>query len=201
MVNQLRFYDLEALSSKQIRTFRSNNEPIRELKIGASLEPTQARSWGYNIGKVTSTRHKDILLRLAHGELYSKERLHRYRLIDNPNCSRCGNVETLKHKFLDCPYAKAIWTKALQITDSIKTFRDLNEPLPSRILCSTAPNPIVMTIHAEIILRIKSLKEDQNFLLRPILIIKNALKLINKRESSIEVKEVTAQLLNDCDRI
>ena len=69
------------------------------------------------------------LEKLAHGELYSKERLHCYIRIDNPDCSKCGNVETLKHKFVECPYARAIWTKALSITDRIKTIKDSNEPL------------------------------------------------------------------------
>ena len=201
MVHNLKFYDLNNLSSKQIRTFRTNKEPVRDLKIGVTLDPTQGRNWGHNLAKITSTKHKDVLLRLAHGELYSKERLHRYRLIDSPDCSRCGHIETLKHKFVECPYARAIWTKALALTDRIKTHRDSNEPLPNRILCSTFPNPTVMTIHAEILLRIKGLREDQNFLLRPIVIIKNALKLIIKRESSTDVKEVIAQLLSDCDQV
>ena len=45
------------------------------------------------------------------------------------------------------------------------------------------------------------LKEDQKFLLRPIVIVKNTLKLINKREINIEVKETVAQLLIDCDQV
>ena len=159
----------------------------------------QVLSWGNSLKRVTCTRHKDLILRLVHGELYSKERLHRYRLIDSPDCSRCGAIETLCHKYIECPYARQIWTKAFAITDSLKTLPDSNEPLINRIICSTAPDPLAMIIHAEIILRIKGLKDDQNYLIRPKILVKSALKLLNKRELNEAHKEAIAQLVLDCD--
>ena len=50
------------------------------------------------VNKLTSTRAKDLILRLVHGELYSKERLYRYQLVDTPMCPRCNQIETLVHK-------------------------------------------------------------------------------------------------------
>ena len=199
IVKNDKFYSLEKLTSKQIRDFRADNEPVTEFKIGVTLNPPQALTWGHNLRKVTSTRHKDLILRLAHGEIYSKEKLHRFRLIDDPSCPRCGGIETLRHKFLECPYVMAIWSKVLVVTDKIKTSTDTTEPLADRILSTTAPNPLVITIHAEVIMKIKGLRDDQNFLLRPNVIIKNALNLIGKREVSDQNKRAVEQMLQECN--
>ena len=195
-----KFYDLSQLTSKQIRETRSCLEPVAMFKLGPALNVTETVSWGHSLRKITSTRHKDLILRLIHGELYSKERLHRYRLTDNPNCARCAGIETLSHKYLECPYVRAIWTKVFHLTNKLKTLPNDNEPLTNKIFCTTAPNPIVMMIHAEIILRIKGLRDDQNYLIRPKLLIKNALKMLETRELNVETKSELAQLIRDCDQ-
>ena len=70
---------------------------------------SEALNWGSRLNKLTSIKHRNILLRVAHGEFYTKLKLQRFNLIDNSSCPRCGHIEDLRHKFVECAYVKRIW--------------------------------------------------------------------------------------------
>ena len=75
------------------------------LSLKQSLETRRVK-------KLTSVRHKNIIMRVAHGDIYSNERLFRFGLIDNPKCSNCNEaVESRKHRLLECPKATIAWTE------------------------------------------------------------------------------------------
>ena len=95
---------LAKLTSKDIREARSSKVAIGNFKIGMVLENSEALTWGLRLARVNSTRHKNIILRVAHGEIYTKEKLHRFGLTDSPVCPRCQETETLEHKFIQCNY-------------------------------------------------------------------------------------------------
>ena len=194
-----KFIKLTTLSSKAIRLNRQDNTPITFFKMGPIMTPLQTLNWGTNLAKITSTKHKDLILRLAHGELYSKERLHRYRLIDNPLCSRCGEIETLQHKYFECPYIKEIWKRTLSVTDKLRQSIELTETLTEKALgCTREPNRITLTIHAEIINRIRQLKDDEaNLLMLPKLFVKKAVEWTLRRELNTTIKDSISELLND----
>ena len=199
VVNGSKFIPLHKLSSKQIRTIRGDKQPITFFKIGALATPSQGINWANCLSKVTNVKHQDIFLRLAHGELYSKERLHRYRLVDSASCARCNDIETLKHKYFECPYVAEIWRKTLQVTNKLRTSIDPNETLIERALCCTnEPNTIAITIHAEILLRIRRLKDgDANLLLLPKLFIKYSLDFIKRRETCEAKLEALTELMQE----
>ena len=134
-----------------------------------------------------------------HGELYSKEKLHRYRLVDSAICPRCDEIETLTHKYFDCPYVKEIWRHTLLRTNELRTTIDPNETLIDRVLCCTnEPNTITLTVHAEIITRIRRLKESEaNLLLLPKLFVKTALDFLKRRELNKHHKEKLNELMHE----
>ena len=76
-----RLIDLRKLTSKEIRQEITQLDPICIFKLGAINTPSVSLNWGYALSKVTSVRHKSCLLRVAHGEVYTKEKLHKYNLI------------------------------------------------------------------------------------------------------------------------
>ena len=41
-----------------------------------------------------------MMLKVAHGEVYTNLKLFKFRLKDTPRCNQCGQIETLNHKFL-----------------------------------------------------------------------------------------------------
>jgi len=63
---------------------------------------------GIKLKKLNSIAHRNILLRLAHGEIYSNERKYRHNLTDDPKCS-CGEIDTVDHKFIWCELTRKIW--------------------------------------------------------------------------------------------
>ena len=172
-----------------------SNEPITTFKIGINLTTTDSLSLSAQISKITNVRHKDMLLRLMHGEPYSKEKLNRYGLVDSPNCSRCLELETLTHKSRDCSYAKAIWDKCLQLTNKLHESINPLETNSDRIFCCKEPNRVILTIHCQILLRLTSLKDDVDHLLLPKILVKNAISMVGKRELKREIKDQILALL------
>ena len=193
------FKNINDLSSKQIREARASNLPILIYKMGPILTPGQSLTWANCLNKITSTKHKDIVLRLAHGELYSKDRLTRYGLIADNTCPRCSLVETLKHKYFECPYVANIWQKTLAITDKLRTSIDpLETPIEKALCCTNEPKPLALTIHAEIITKIRQFKDEEaNLLLLPKLLVKNAIRSVLKREINDSIKTELISLLDD----
>ena len=81
-------------------------------KLGLALNPGEVISWTNKMRKLTSTRHKNILLRVAHGDIFSNSRLFKFGLRDNPKCANCPEaIETVLHRLCECPLAIECWKK------------------------------------------------------------------------------------------
>ena len=131
-----------------------------------------------------------------HGELYSKERLTRYGLVADPVCPRCDEIETLSYKYIECDYIKEIWRKTLNLTSRFRTINDPAEDLIDKIFCATPDATLAaLTIHAEIILRIRQLKEDSNYLILPKILVHNAVKSLILKEQNVKIKRHLSDLL------
>jgi len=44
----------------------------------------------------------------AHNKTYTNEKLARLKIIDDPHCTSCGQIETINHLFIECPRTKKI---------------------------------------------------------------------------------------------
>ena len=103
---------MATLSSKAIREdlTKDVDEIICVYKSGLLLTPGEVLAWTKNVKKLTSTRHRCALLRIAHGDVYTNARLFRFGLIDNPKCANCEEAsESLNHRFLECRAASTAW--------------------------------------------------------------------------------------------
>jgi len=189
--------DIKKLSSKSIRECLTVIDPICLPKFGAILTPNECLNWGESLRRVTSVKHKSILLRVAHGDVYSKAKLFRFGLINSPDCTQCGQPEDLQHKIFMCPYSNRIWEIATNLTDRIKPVQQItNDPIENRILgASTNSSPLILTIHAEILLRLLGLRDDDNYRLTPKHLVKLSIMSIMKRERSLETKSQCGDLL------
>jgi len=113
--------DLASISAKDIRLASKDMESqvICIYKIGLTLQPGEVINWSRNVKRLPSVRHKSTLLRLAHGEVYSNSRLHKFGMIDDPKCNNCSaNVETILHKVLECPKAIDAWNRLNQFKET-----------------------------------------------------------------------------------
>ena len=108
-----------SLNSKALRLNQIAEEDsmICVYKSGLILDPGELKAWTRQMRRLTSTRHKNVLLRVAHGDVFSNERLFRFGLTDSPNCSNCNEQsESPEHRVLTCPTARRAW----ELLDAVK---------------------------------------------------------------------------------
>ena len=141
--------DIEKLSSRDFRQAKEKSQPICVYKIGAILNPVENSSWTYKLAKLCSTKHKNLLLRIAHGDWYSNDRLHRFGLRDDPRCDLCGEIETIKHKVINCPFKLPFW-RSLARQEGLD-LDSLAEPIEFSLGMYKTANIPNLTLHAELI--------------------------------------------------
>ena len=181
---------IDKLAAKFIRESRTKTQPVNSLKLGTILTSVESKSWGLKLTKLSSTRHKNILLRVAHGDIYTKAKLTRFGLSNDSSCPRCGEIEDLNHKFVTCDYVKRIWEEALRSTRSLTTFNPIMEAPEDVILgCYRGSNLTTVTLNAELLQRIHLLKDDTNFLIHPKHFVKQAILFLIRREKNSQIKE------------
>ena len=191
--------DIRKLSSKEIRNSISKSEPICIYKIGMILTPNEALTWGESLRKMASIKHKSFILRVAHGDVYTKEKLYRYGLNPNPECPRCGHIETLHHKFVSCEYVSKIWDYTINLTNQLKPVSPItNQELRENNIMgsSITTEPLILSIHSEILTRIMYLKDDQNFLLHPKHFTGYAIKNLIQCEKRRDVRSKLENLIS-----
>jgi len=184
------------MTSKAIRNAIEVIDPICIYKCGLMLTPNESLTWLNNLNKVTSIRHKSIILRVAHGDIYTKEKLHRFALIDAPNCPRCGQIETLQHKVMECDYVKRIWSSVTYLSNKLRLVDNPTEDPEKTIMgAGSGSNQLIIAIHAEILNRIVNLRDDETYLMRPQIMAKLSIETIIKNERNPEIKNLLASIL------
>ena len=188
------FKPLEECTSKEIRTARSDPRPITEFKVGLNLTISESLSWLKKVAKLTNIRHRNTLLRVAHGEIYTKVRLARFGLTNDPKCPRCDQLEDLAHKIQECIYTKKIWQECTTILKE-RLMMHQEVPLKNILGASSQDSMMSLTIKAEILQRILQLKDEPTYLIRPKIFVTKSIELLIKRENSNELKERLKDLL------
>jgi len=72
------------------------------------MTASECRTWGNRLKKLKAVKHRNALLKLAHGDIYTNERKFRYGLTNSPQCN-CGEIDTIEHRFIRCRLTKKIW--------------------------------------------------------------------------------------------
>ena len=186
------FKKIKNSTSKEIRSGRMPKEPLTTFKIGTTITISESLTLFYQISKLSNTKHGNSLLRALHGDLYTKEKLNRFGLIESPQCPRCDQVETLRHKLLECDYVKRIWKEV-----NTRFSRPLSQDIARDLLTipSSENNLAELTVHAEIIQRKMSLVDDQDFLIHPKVMLNLSLRHLIRREGNEKIKTKLRDLL------
>jgi len=183
---------LSSITAKRIRLERADRDPLCVLKTGTILTPREAINYFHNISRLTAVKHRNILLRIHHGDIYTKARLFRFGLTDSPLCPRCNSPETIEHKFVTCAYSKRIWRELDNKTGFISPVPD---SIQDRLLANAQLDPLKLLIHSEILHRIAQLKPDANYLIRPKNFVENTLKYLTLMEKNSQMKNELNDLL------
>jgi hypothetical protein len=182
---------LENCSSKEIRQSRHDEHQICDFKIGLNLSIAESKTWLNNIRTLTSVKHRNVLLRAAHGDIYSRERCYKFRLADNPLCIECGLIETVKHKLFLCPVKSNLWKEVFKITKVLIPGIDNEADIVKAALCSfTNCNQVALTVHAEIISQILSNRVYRE----PSEQVRQVIGLLCKKEGKISIKNGLIEL-------
>ena len=165
-----RLVNLTKLSTKQLREPMVTNRPITSFKIGVTLEVKDSLTWCHRVKKLTSTRHQSSIFKIAHGDMYTNDRLMRFGLRDNSNCDLCGNTDSRCHRIATCPKAQEIWNAlrnlvgqrpiALDDPDNLKWVLGISDPINNEltihaeVLQTLASNSKILSLPVPVILRI-----------------------------------------------
>ena len=153
-----RWENLGKIASKAFRENRSDSDPLCVYKCGLVVNPGLCQIWLRTLYSLKSTAHKNAMLRLMHGDIYSKERLYRFGMSDSPMCDYCGELETIDHKIWECAQLRSLWKEL-----AVLTKRD-NMPLDLDFVAGAFEGceRIELTLHAELITRlIRNSRTDQ----------------------------------------
>ncbi len=56
-----------------------------------------------------NTKLRSIFYRMVNNDFFSRERMFRFKMIDDLTCTRCVEIETTKHMLWECFESKKIW--------------------------------------------------------------------------------------------
>jgi hypothetical protein len=102
-------------TSKIIRDLSKPAETFNDSKFLPNVEKDLKQITLRKIAMLKNTRQKNIYLRVYNNDIFSKEKLHKFGIVDSPNCSRCGEIETKVHLIFECPQVRQIWNKISNI--------------------------------------------------------------------------------------
>ena len=169
------------MSSKDIRLSRTNfgDNIINVYKIGMVLDPGELLSWTKRVKSLTSTRHKNILLRVAHGDVFSNARLHKVGLRDSAGCSNCDErVESIQHRLFDCPKARETWIKFNEAKNSLELTVVNPLTLENILGAGERLDKLDLALQAELLLRLSSKGEGYH----PEQVVRSAVSLVFNSE-------------------
>ena len=104
--------DLQKVTTKEMQellkvVLNKVSSQNQEVKLGiGSFEKEDIMKFRH---KCKNTKLRHIFFRLISGDIFSKERMCKFGMIDSNRCERCGQVETTRHLLWDCVESSKIW--------------------------------------------------------------------------------------------
>jgi hypothetical protein len=128
---------------------------------------------------VKDPKLRAVRFRFLHGDIFCKERMHRFKMTETPTCERCGEVETIKHQFYECNSALTGWhiyNKILEeiglIDCKVDNYSDVLLPSMYGNEVSESLKTLILKMHLQIS--------------RPIIVNKNMILAALKKQLSFE---------------
>jgi len=78
-----------------------------------------------------NVRLRNTFFRLIHNDFFTYAKMKKYKMVENDNCIRCGQVENTVHLLWECSHASNIWNmynslmKLIKKTESINQYSDI----------------------------------------------------------------------------
>ena len=177
--------------------FRTTDEEqiICLYKAGLALTPGEVLAWTKRIKKLTSTRHRNIILRVAHGDIFSNERLFRFGLANDPKCLNCPEpIETIKHRLIECPKAREAWTKLEELKNRAGLSTLTAITLENVLGADENTSKLELALQAELIHKLTSRGKIHS----PLLLARTVANIIaNAEPLALEVLNTLKRVINE----
>ena len=191
--NGLELRELGGLSSKMIRTYRDRTDPCCLFKCGLVMSPNETLNYMDKVRRLTSVRHRNIILRCLHGDIYTNERMARFGMREDPVCNFCDQIDTLDHRLTPCQRTLDLINAVEVRTRSLRTISSeiINwEPITKVMAAYNDVDQVTLSIHAEILMIIVS---TRNVPLHEA--VERTITLLLKRERNKSLKNILRTLL------
>lgn len=189
-----KYKPFQICSSRTIRQYAYPRQEMHPLK----LELEDPMGFIKRLSKVKCTRLKNLGLRLIHGDIFTKEKLHQKGIIDDPTCDKCNQTETTKHLLHQCWYSGRIWSRIKKLyenTDNRPTIYNIDTDF-ALANCQGTNKPKLL-LHLEI-LRLLTQKNRPTAL--PRTIIKTAIDYLLVCERQANTKRYLRKLSDNLER-
>ena len=173
------------ISSKQIRNHRVDRGDNPPPKMVSPRSNYDLSKLGVNISRLTNTKLKSILLRCLHGDVYSRERMFRFGMVEDGKCQRCNEIETTHHMLYDCHYVKLVWSEIYRLTN-IKP-DSINEVLGLH----PCHDVVTLTIHAEILRRLLAIDRP---IINPKILVRSVISNLYILEKGVTKYQISRYL-------
>jgi len=94
---------------------------ITEVDFNAKLDLNEGEE--INILKFRTNcknaKLRNIFFRLIHKDFFSHEKMFKFKMVESPNCPRCGMVETFKHLIWECRESRKIWDSYNEVMNDL----------------------------------------------------------------------------------
>ena len=104
--------DLKNIAAKELQSILK----INLKKVSSQNHQAKLNIVEFDKESILKFRHKckniklrHVFYRLISGDIFSKERMCRFGMIDNNTCERCHQIESTRHLLWDCVESKNIW--------------------------------------------------------------------------------------------
>ena len=188
------------MSSLSSKALRKNNHVLADqiiclYKQGLILTPGEVLSWTKRIRKLTSTKHRAIILRIAHGDIFSSSRLHKFGLVDSPKCNNCSEeLETINHRIRDCPSALNAWQKLEEVKSRLGLNMLSDLTTENMLGAKDRLSKLEFALNAELLHKLTSKGSDRYC---PEILVKSAIKIIQTCENmQPQMKESLREIIN-----
>ena len=169
------------MSKISSKNFRNNLNELEDqviclYKSGLTLQPGEVMNWTRKCKQLKSTRHRNSVLRIAHGDVYTNDRLFRFGLAESAKCIHCDSeTENLEHRLMTCPLASSAWQQ-LNIKLAELNLTPLSEITLETILgAGEALNHLEHTLVAELALKLAAGNINK---LSPEIMVKGCMKIV-----------------------
>jgi hypothetical protein len=105
--------DLQWILKRALNRISTTNY---QLKLDISddiIKPIQLRQVCKN------AKLRNIYFRLIHNDFFTYERMFKFKMTKDPNCPRCGILETTKHLLWECSESRNLWKSYNEILTQV----------------------------------------------------------------------------------